>query len=379
MSSAVFGQVSFWLPIATAIEEGHTEKISIVIAPLNLLGKQNENELRSVGISAIAVNKESASKKVFDDIEKGKYNVVIINPEILTDSGGRMDALLRKPSFASRLLNIIFDEAHCVSTWSRFRGAYLDLGILCYLLPGIPFYIASATLPSGILSSVMDILDMKRNETKFIIHSNDRADIHLMVKEMEHAVNSYKDLSFLIPDSWTETKPPPPKFLVFFDSIPETEHAVAFLRSRLPKKYAEKVRYFHAPMMNEFREEHLELFRSSETWGLCVTDTFGMGMDLPDVKVVVQYRATCDLNTLWRRFGRAARGEGTDGVTILLVEAKELAEERQNKAQWALKRLESKQKNKQSKSKRPRTGHKGAETERAGSGACSRSCCRVLC
>ncbi|KAH6879607.1 hypothetical protein BKA70DRAFT_1447887 [Coprinopsis sp. MPI-PUGE-AT-0042] len=104
-------------------------------------------------------------------------------------------------------------------------------------------------------------------------------------------------------------------------------------------------------MTDDYRVDKLQSFRSSETWGLCVTDAFGMGMDLPDVKVVVQYRATCDMCTLWQRFGRAARGEGVDGIGVLLIEKKNTSEEREAAAE----RAQNRKKKKKKAGKRKRT------------------------
>ena len=61
-------------------------------------------------------------------------------------------------------------------------------------------------------------------------------------------------------------------------------------------------------------------------------------MDLPDIEIVIQWKATCDLCTLWQRFGRVARGQGKEGVAILLVEKKDTNEERAAKAERASKR-----------------------------------------
>jgi hypothetical protein len=61
-------------------------------------------------------------------------------------------------------------------------------------------------------------------------------------------------------------------------------------------------------------------------------------MDLPDIEIVVQWKATCDLCTLWQRFGRVARGQGKEGVAILLVEKKDTNEERAARAEKASKR-----------------------------------------
>jgi ATP-dependent DNA helicase RecQ len=65
-------------------------------------------------------------------------------------------------------------------------------------------------------------------------------------------------------------------------------------------------------------------------------------MDLPDVDIIVQWRATCDLCTLWQRFGRAARGAGREAKAILFVEKKDTNEERALKAKRAAQRLAKK-------------------------------------
>ena len=107
------------------------------------------------------------------------------------------------------------------------------------------------------------------------------------------------------------------------------------------------------------REDDVEAMRNGETGGFCCTDSFGMvincnnlnitsnlpatqGMDLPDIKIVIQWKATCDLCTLWQRFGRAARGPGQEATAILFVEKKDTNEERVLKAARAAQRLAKK-------------------------------------
>ncbi|KAF8227606.1 hypothetical protein L208DRAFT_1295708 [Tricholoma matsutake] len=60
--------------------------------------------------------------------------------------------------------------------------------------------------------------------------------------------------------------------------------------------------YFHLTMSQSFQKDELEAMKSSEMWGLCATDVFGMGMDLPDVQLVIQWKVTCDLCTLRQKF-----------------------------------------------------------------------------
>jgi ERCC4-related helicase len=65
-------------------------------------------------------------------------------------------------------------------------------------------------------------------------------------------------------------------------------------------------------------------------------------MDLPDIKTVIQWKATCDLCTLWQRFGRAARGPDQEATAILFVEKKDTNEERVLKAARTAQRLSKK-------------------------------------
>lgn len=98
-------------------------------------------------------------------------------------------------------------------------------------------------------------------------------------------------------------------------------------------------------MTGEFCEETVDELHDSEVWGLFCTDSFGMvsfhvkfegylthrakGMDISDIKVVVQFKATCNLCTLWQWFRRAAQGLAYTVMAILLVEKKDTTEEHQ--------------------------------------------------
>jgi ERCC4-related helicase len=82
-------------------------------------------------------------------------------------------------------------------------------------------------------------------------------------------------------------------------------------------------------------------------------------MDLPDIKIVIQWKATCDLCTLWQRFGQVAHGPAEVGTAILLVEKKDTEEERVAKAQRAAKR-----KKKGAGTKRKATGTRNEKAKR---------------
>jgi superfamily II DNA helicase RecQ len=374
--------LSFYIALLLALEDG-IDGMVIVVTPLNILSKQNADSqmLKDAGIAAASVNVEtcktspeifSVSKvatsiwhfiliaylALFQNIEKGKYQVVIINPKLLHPSGvynSHFGKMWTNPAVARRLQYFVFDEGHCISEWGSFRPEYPELGLLHHLLPStIPFYVASATLPSLVLEDVRKSLQLRGDKTCRIMRSNDRPNLYLMVRTLEHAANSYKDLDFLLAEKPGEHRPAP--FVVFFNSIREAEDAANHLRSQLPIDLQNKVVWFHSHMSSKHREETLEAFRRGEIWGLCVTDAFGMvgslavilktgintaylqGVDLRGIEIIVQWKASCNMATLWQRFGRGARGPGEEAFVILLVEKKYTDVDRQAKEAAALKK-----------------------------------------
>ncbi|KAF9027205.1 hypothetical protein BDZ89DRAFT_1160884 [Hymenopellis radicata] len=326
-----------------ALEDGRDSMIT-VITPLNLLGKQNAKVLNDANLSALAVNADNSEPSTYEDIRQGKYQVIVLGPELARDKG--FQGLLEDASFQSRLLYVVIDEAHCVSQWGRsFREDYLHVGHLRDFLPDhIPFFAASATLPLPILNDVAALLQLRSTNTERIILSNDRSNVHLCVREIKHAVASFEDLVFLIPEhfkNYKEGDPPPMKFLIFCNSIRETEDAIHYLRKRLPPEYSDKLKWFHATMSSTFRDEEFNALRTGDVWGMAVTDAFGMGMDLPDIKIVVQWRTPRDMCILWQRFGRAGRDLQSPSFAILMADKADFDAARKRKADAAQKAAES--------------------------------------
>ncbi|KAH7917043.1 P-loop containing nucleoside triphosphate hydrolase protein [Leucogyrophana mollusca] len=309
--------LSFWMPLLFK-----ENSIQIVVTPLNLLGKQNVESLQKAGISAISIHSETATPQNFRAIENLEYRVVIVSPEQIMKDGGGFEELFKKPLFTSHIMGIIFDEAHCVTSWGEFRPEYKELGRLRFILPHeIPFLVTSATLSSAALQDVKKLLHIRSGNQLVTIHrTTDRPNIKIGVRQIKYPLNSYADLAFLVPDQWEDRHPPPPKFLIFFDDINEAIEAAKYLRERLPPALRDKIKWFNSDMTTDFKNTEIDNFTNGDTWGLCTTESFGMGIDIPDIKLVIQWRATCSLATLWQRFGRAVRERLLEGTAILFAE-----------------------------------------------------------
>lgn len=219
---------------------------------------------------------EQRTYRLWQCIEDGKYHIVTINPELLMGNE-QVSKLWNKSKVTKRILYFVFDEGHCISQWGKFRKEYLHLGNLRHLIPDeFSCYVASATLPPAVLHDITAILRLRANRTTHILRSNDRPEIGLMVRVLTFPANGFKDLSFLIPEGFTEGDSPIPKFLVFFDSTKETEAACRFLRRLLPPSHEGRIKYFHSTMTQAYRENQLAAMQDSNVWGLCCTDAFGM-------------------------------------------------------------------------------------------------------
>ncbi|KAH9032208.1 P-loop containing nucleoside triphosphate hydrolase protein, partial [Lactarius hengduanensis] len=282
--------LTFWIPLLFN-EDG----ITIVITPLIVLGEKNVKELLDVSITAINLTTTSASDETFKDIENLKYRVIITSPE--------------------RILN---DRRFLDLQWSGdFRPDYANVGRLRWMVPArVVFYAASATMPCYVLAHVKTLLQM-RSDTREIRLTNDRPNIHLAALEMLDPLNSSHDITRVLR---FDGDPPPPLFMVFCNDRKETERLCLYARSLAPVDCVDKLLWFHSGMSTDFRTKTIEKLRTAKIWGVFCTDAAGMGLDLRDIEIVVQWRYTQSLCMLWQRLGRAARDPSREATGIYMVE-----------------------------------------------------------
>ncbi|KAF8345005.1 P-loop containing nucleoside triphosphate hydrolase protein [Amanita rubescens] len=308
--------LTFWMPLLF-----RPLGILLVVTPLNILGKQNIETLEKAGIEGIFISARTATEENFRAIAAHRYRVIVVNPEELMRPKGGFEKLMKDKLFVNSLIGIVIDEAHCISQWGSFRPEYRHIGQLRFLpRKHCPYLITSATMSPAVILDIKKVLNLDEDKLLLSRCSVNRSNFAIIIRPIVHSLASFLDLKFLLRD-WKPGDPPPPKFLVFFDNIQTAVSAAKVLRKLLPKEHRHRVKWFFADMSDEFKEDEADRLAKGETWGLLTTDSFGMGMDIPDIQIVCQWRATLpSVSTIWQRFGRCVRDPTLQGLVYLFVE-----------------------------------------------------------
>ena len=211
------------------------------------------------------------------EIATGIYQLIIVSPELLLNDK-RFEILWTKKQFTDNIVNFVLDEAHVIKDWgSTFRTDYLKIGPIRYLFPRmIGFHLGSATIGPGLVPELVKNLHLRTDKLSVMRLNTDRPNIHLVVRRMQHPLNSYEDLGFIIKKNLGSGDAPPPKFLVFFNSRGEAQAGAEYLRARLSTDLRDKVKWFHSGMTDDFREKEMHALIIGESYGEGSTDAAGM-------------------------------------------------------------------------------------------------------
>ncbi|KAF6743050.1 P-loop containing nucleoside triphosphate hydrolase protein [Ephemerocybe angulata] len=310
--------------------------LTLMVSPLIALqNEQVETFKKKFGLGAIALNSSNGGCSIsvlrvsnsqlintHDALRNTKARIVLVSPEVLL-SKDFIDEVLRDKGFARRVLSVVVDEAHVVSHWgASFRKQYGELGMIrAFLPPKTPLVAMSATFPPRVRGDVLRRLDISLVDHISIDIGNDRSMVALAVRSIHGTIVSHTDFDFTVPNSATSPKDIPSTML-FSDSVMGSAPIIDHLEELLPEnlKSTGLIRPFSAGLTNEYREILLRDFKAGVVRILVCTDAAGMGCDIPNVEVVVQWKLPDKLSTFIQRAGRAARAEGTKGLAVLLVE-----------------------------------------------------------
>ena len=273
--------------------------ITIVVTPLISLMKDQVDNLRKRRIKAVFFHSGMKMREVNIAREKmlnGGVKFVYISPERLRNE--RFIGELRQLDVSL----IVVDEAHCISQWGYdFRPAYLNIRSLRKLLPGVPVLALTATATPSVAQDICRQLEM--NDPAIFRTSFSRSNISYIVR---HADTKIYEVFHILSRTRGSS-------IVYVRSRRRTHEIAEYLES-----CGISATYYHAGLEFEVKEERQNAWQSGATRVMVATNAFGMGIDKPDVRVVVHYDIPPSLEEYYQEAGRAGR-DGLPSYAVLLV------------------------------------------------------------
>ncbi len=278
--------------------------VTIVISPLISLMKDQVDHLLKKEISAAFLNStlsEEEQHSFFTKFTSGQLQFVYVAPERLL-SAPFITACQNLPV---RLLAI--DEAHCVSQWGHdFRPAYLQIKKFIELLPQRPRVMAlTATATAEVRKDISESLGLK--EPKTFIHSFLRNNLHIFCFNCFSEADKLLQLRRI----WQTNKLQ--KTIIYCATRAQTRHY-----ANVAKHFGFECGIYHAGLTTQERSLIQEQFSAGKIQMVACTNAFGMGVDIPDVRVVIHVQVPHDLEGYYQEIGRAGR-DGEESFCYLLA------------------------------------------------------------
>ncbi|QRV91157.1 DEAD/DEAH box helicase [Ceratobasidium sp. AG-Ba] len=304
---------------APHVLDENREKITVLVSPLIALQSEMEISFEDkYQLQAVALNSTLGAKLTENirDILAGRYRIILVSPESLLSHRVRGE-LLANHEFKKKVFSIVIDEAHVIAYWGReFRKKYSMLHIVRDYLPGVPVICLSATLTPRVIHHITSSLHMHKSKYALINEGNERPELSLVVRKCEFPMNTFLDFLFLfIKIIFAHDIP---KTFIFIDNKKEGRRAVQILNGFLPLHLRRLglIRPFNAHHSPEYRAVVMQLFQLGIIRILICTDAAGMGCDISDVEIVIQWRVVA-LSLLIQRWGRI---RGRRGLAVLFAE-----------------------------------------------------------
>ncbi len=276
------------------------EGVCIVITPLIALMKDQVQHLKQRGILADAIYSGKTRSEIVQILENcifGGVKILYVSPERLgTDI------------FQTKLrhINVSFitvDEAHCISQWGYdFRPSYLKIADIRNLKPGIPILALTATATPEVVDDIQEQLHFgEKNVFKMSFERKNLAYIVRTVSdkqhEMIHILQCVKGSAIVYARSRKRTK----------------EMAELINQSGI------SATFYHAGLDPAVKDERQKAWQSDEVRVMVATNAFGMGIDKPDVRMVIHIDCPDSLEAYFQEAGRAGR-DGEKSYAVLLYD-----------------------------------------------------------
>ena len=275
--------------------------ITVVVSPLISLMQDQVSSLKTTGIQSAFLNSTLSWEdycRATDEIKSGQIKIVYVSPEGLATS--KIRELLSSPEL--KISCITIDEAHCVSQWGHdFRPDYLEISSIRHLFPDAVMLALTATATEHVRQDICKNLGMKN--PKVFISSFNRENIYLEVQPKRGAMETV--INYI-------RKHAGDSGIIYCNSRKQVEE----IAQTLDKKGYSALPY-HAGLSDEIRAKNQDMFIKDEVQIIVATIAFGMGINKPNVRYVINYDLPKSIEEYYQEIGRAGR-DGLPSSALLL-------------------------------------------------------------
>lgn len=274
------------------------EGICLVITPLIALMKDQVDNLKEKGIKALCIYSGMSHNEIMitlDNAILGDYKFLYISPERLGTQ------LFQSKLRSMNVCLLAIDESHCISQWGYdFRPSYMNIADIRKELPNVPVLALTATATPEVTDDIQNILGFK--EKNVFRKSFERRNLSYIVRESDNKTESLIKILSKIKGS-----------------------AIVYVRSRLRTKEiaTELIQqgfsadFYHAGLTNDDKTRKQNAWKDNECRIIVSTNAFGMGIDKPDVRLVVHIDLPNSIEEYYQEAGRAGRDEQKAYAVIL--------------------------------------------------------------
>ena len=274
--------------------------ITLVVTPLISLMKDQVDNLKNRGIKAIALHSGLTFREnsvAINHIESGRVKILYVSPEKLI--GDRFISFLHNTDISL----IVVDEAHCISQWGYdFRPIYLNIDRVRRALPSVPVLALTASATNEVVTDITDKLRFARRNNIFRL-SFSRNNISYLVRNTENKAHKMIEILLRVPGT----------AIVYVRSRRRTVELAGILQHA-----GISAEGYHAGLTPELKTERQNSWKAGTTRVIVATNAFGMGIDKPDVRLVIHHDLPPSLEEYYQEAGRAGR-DGKESFAVLLV------------------------------------------------------------